>query len=143
MDRGHRCEPEALELFSKEMGIDEIDTTQFWISDDHEDIALSPDGVVDRETAIEVKCLSAAKHLQAFFEKKIPSDYEFQVLQYFIVNPDLQTLYFVFYDPRVTAKPLHWIEVKREEVEDDVATYLQFQLDTLKDIEALVEQLAF
>ena len=119
-ERGHRCEPVALQLFQQEMGIEYIDTEQFWISDDNEDIAISPDGVIDVETAVEVKCLSAAKHLQAYFEHKVPSEYEFQVLQYFIVNERLETLYFVFYDPRVTAKPLHWIEIHRDELEGEI-----------------------
>jgi hypothetical protein len=125
------------------MGFDSIDTTQFWVSDVSEDIAISPDGVIDVETAAEVKCLSAAKHLQAFFEQKVPSEYEFQKIQYFIVNENLQTLYFVFYDPRVTAKPLHWIEIRREDVEGEIEMYREYQLETLKEIGELVEKLAF
>lgn len=146
MERGHRLEGVALDLFTEQTG-KKLTRGVFCVSDDNDYIALSPDALIGSkgkfDGAVEVKCLSAAKHLMAYFEQKVPSEYEFQVLQYFIVNDKLKTLYFVFYDPRITAKPIHWLEIKRENMEEDIATYKQYQIDTLKEIETLTAQLAF
>ena len=147
MERGHRLEEECVQAFIQSTGIKLETDIGMWISDENENIAISPDAAVvsgDKyPIAFEAKCLSASRHIQALVEQKIPDEYEFQKLQYFIVNPYLETLYFGFYDPRVTAKPFHYIKVDRKDVKEDVATYLQYQIDTLKEVEAIVEQLAF
>jgi len=147
MDRGARLEEEALELFAKMIG-KELDTSiGLCVSDKNKGIALSPDALIKNgkkyTEAVELKCLSSAKHLMAFFEKKIPSEYDMQALQYFIVNEDLQKLYFAFYDPRVTVKPLHYIEINREDVAEDIETYTQYQIDVLKEIDQLLLDIAF
>ncbi len=146
MERGHRLEGDALKVFSEKTG-KKLTTGIFCVSDDDDNMALSPDALIGSRgkytEAVEVKCLSAAKHLMAYFEQKVPSEYEFQVLQYFIVNDKLKTLYFVFYDPRITVKPIHWLEISRESLQEDIETYKKYQIDTLKEINALIEQLAF
>lgn len=146
MDRGHRLEDEALELFSQETG-SKLEKGLFCVSDENPNMAVSPDALIKNKGkytgAVEVKCLKAALHLQAYFEKKIPSDYDFQVLQYFIVNPDLECLFFVFYDPRIAAKPMHYIPVFREDVEVEVEKYKEQELETLALVDKLVEELAF
>lgn len=147
MERGHRLEQEAIDKFSEITGLKVETDIGICVSDENPNIALSPDGLIKTKgkyaEAVEVKCLSAARHLQAYFEKAIPDEYEFQKLQYFIVNEDLQVLYFVFYDPRVTVKPLHFLEITREEVEEDIKTYLEYQKNVLKEVESLTAQLAF
>lgn len=145
-ERGHRLEPTAIELFSKETG-KKVEDIGMCISDENPNIALSPDGLIKNgkkyTEAVEVKCLSSAIHLQVLIEQKLPNEFIAQKLQYFIVNDDLQTLYFVFHDPRITVRPLHYIEVKREDVEKDIEFYKQYQLDTLKEIDELLEDFAF
>lgn len=146
MDRGHRLEDEALNLFTEETGI-ELEKGLFCISDENPNMAVSPDGLVkvgDKyPIAVEVKCLNTPRYLQAYFEKKIGSDYDFQVLQYFIVNPDLEILYFVYYDPRVTAKPMHYITVNRFDIEAELELYKAQEIEILKEIDNLVAELAF
>jgi putative phage-type endonuclease len=145
-ERGHRLEPEALEEFARITG-KKVEKVGLCVSDFNPNIATSPDGVIKNgrkyTEQCEVKCLSTPKYLQAYFEKEIPSDYEFQKLQAFIVNEDLEKLYFIFYDPRVTAKPIFWIEVTRDEVAEDIITYRKYQEDVLKDVELLAEEFAF
>ena len=68
--------------------------------DDDENIAVSPDGFIGTTEAVECKCLSSARHIEALLTRAIPSEYEYQVLQYFIVNDKLEMLNFVCYDPR-------------------------------------------
>lgn len=143
MDRGHRLEDEAMDLLEAEVGI-KFNRGVFAISDDSENMAISHDGLSeDEKTAGEIKCLSSAKHLQAYIEKTIPSEYEFQKLQYFIINPKLEKLYFGFYDPRIPTKPFHYITFFREDLEEDIAMYKDYQLQVLKEVDTLVSELAF
>ena len=90
-----------------------------------------------------MKCLSSPRHLQALVENKVPDEYEAQKLQYFIVNPKLNTLYFVFYDDRVRSNPLHIIEIHRKDLNDLPEKFLQFQLEQLEEVNKIVEELAF
>lgn len=146
MDRGLRLEDEAIAEFEKQTGL-EVEQDGVCVSDFSDQVINSPDGLIKENGkyvgAVEVKCISPARHLQAVVEKKIPSDFESQVVQYFIVNDDLETLYFVFYDPRVTAKPYYCIKVGREEVADKIEFFKNWQIDTLNEINKIVEELAF
>lgn len=143
MERGHTLEKEAIELFSEKKGIEVKTDIGLCFSDENPNIALSPDGLIGKNynEAVEVKCLSASRHLEAYFEQKIPDEYEFQKLQYFIVNEKLERLYFVFYDPRVTVLPIFWVEVNREDVEEDIKIYLDYQKNVLKEVDDLIAQL--
>lgn len=50
----------------------------------------------------------------------VPEQYRSQALQYFIVNPDLQTLYFSFYDDRVYGDLAHdYIPIPRDKISPD------------------------
>ena len=89
--------------------------------------------------AVEIKCLSTARHLQALIEQKIPDDYHFQVLQYFIVIDELEVLYFSFYDPRIVGHELVIIEVHRDEVQAEVEQWFNFQVEALEEINQLAE----
>jgi len=144
MDRGTRLEDEAIQMFKDKTGL-EVDTSLvIWQRDDNANIAISPDGFIDEENAVEVKCLSSAKHIEAYLTKKIPDEYEYQVLQYFIVNDNLQKLYFVMYDPRMPEHlQLHYFEVERETLQDDIETYKQYQIEKLAKIDEIINQLTF
>ena len=133
MERGSRLEKEAIERFEKETGNKVDGSLLLWTRDDNQNIAISPDGVVigkksSDEEAVEVKCLSASRHIEAYLTKAIPDDYEYQVLQYFIVNDHLKKLHFIFYDPRFATfsdpkrvtLDYFVIEVNRKEVQAEV-----------------------
>lgn len=142
MARGTRLEPEAIDKFMEVTG-NKVDTSLvLWCRDDNESIALSPDGIIGEKEAVEVKCLSSARHIEALLTQEVPNEYEFQILQYFIVNDKLEKLYMVFYDPRLLAKPLHWLEVRREDVQKDVEKYLQYQKETLDEVDQIVNTLS-
>lgn len=144
MERGNRLEEEAIKVFEKKVG-KKIDTSLvIWERDDNKSIAISPDGFIGETEAIEVKCLSSARHLEAYLTKELPSEYEFQALQYFIVNDKLNTLWFVMYDPRMPDNiKLHYFEIKREDKEEDIKKYLQYQKDKLEEIERIINDLTF
>lgn len=142
MDRGKRLEHEAIERFSQETKKKVNTDLVIWFRDDNEDIAISPDGFIGKTEAVECKCLSSARHLEAWITKEIPDEYEFQVLQYFIVNPQLKKLYFVFYDPRMPID-FFWIEVSRKDLQEQIDEYLALEFEVLKQVEEIEKQLTF
>lgn len=142
MDRGTRLETEAIEKFVETTG-KEVDTSLvIWTRDDNESIAISPDGFIGTDTAVEVKCLSSASHIEAWLTQEIPSEYEDQMIHYFVVSDTLQTLFVCFYDPRIPCKDFFWIEVSRESVKDKVAEYLEYETTTLAEINEIVATLS-
>ena len=146
MDRGLRLEDEAIEKFTEKTG-KKVERVGICAHDKYPSIINSPDGLIKDgkfyTEAVEVKCLSSPRHLQALVENKVPDEYEAQKLQYFIVNPKLNTLYFVFYDDRVRSNPLHIIEIHRKDLNDLPEKFLQFQLEQLKEVNKIIEELAF
>lgn len=143
MDRGNRLEDVAVEKFTERTGKKVNNELVLWERDDNPYIAISPDGMVIEElAAVEVKCLSSASHIEAFLTKEIPAEYEYQVLQYFCVNDELKTLYFIFYDPR-TPIEIFWITVERKDKEADIAFCLQSQIEALVLIKEYENKLTF
>lgn len=145
-ERGHALEREGIEALSSKIGID-FEQVGLCCHDEYPDIANSPDGLAKIEgkysVAAEVKCLSGARHIEAWHTKELDNSYRFQALQYFIVNPDLETLYFAFYDPRIASIPIHYLTLKREDFAEDIQKYFEYQVETLAVIDELVEQLSF
>lgn len=142
MDRGTRLQKKALERFTEITEKKVNDKLVLWTRDDNESIAISPDGVISETEAVETKCLASSRHLQTYFTNSIPDEYEFQKLQYFIVNDKLQTLYFCFYDPRIPVKDFFFIKVERKDIESDIQNYLAYQLRELAEVDKIVADLS-
>ncbi len=143
MDRGLRLEKEAIQIFEEKTGKKVNTDLVIWQRDDNQSIAVSPDGYISEKEAVEVKCLGSARFLEALLINKIPSEYEFQVIQYFVCNDDLKTLYFIFYDPRIVANPFFYFTVTREELKTKIAESLEFQRKTLAEIDEIILRLSF
>jgi len=144
MDRGHRLEEESIKRFEKETGKNVDTTLVIWVREDNASIAVSPDGSIDDDTeAVESKSLSSASHIEAYLKKEIPSEYDEQVIQYFIVNDKLTKLHFCFYDPSLMVKQFFYITVTRGEIQEKIEKYLEFQRKTLEEIEKIVSDLTF
>lgn len=141
MERGHELEPEAIERFEEATGKKVNTDLVIWEHDKYQYIALSPDGFIGKTEAVEVKCLSSARHIQAVIENQVPDEYRYQVIQYFIVNDKLKTLYFVFYDPRLRVKDFHVITIERSELADEIEELTMYQIAKLEKIDALVAEL--
>lgn len=142
MARGLRLEPEAIAEFEKLTGKTVKRDLLIWTSEFSDNIAVSPDGVVDDLEAVEVKCLSSARHIQAIIEKEFPDEYTLQARQYFVCNEKLQKLNFVMYDPRIVAKPIVVFEIMRSGVEPDVQESLAYELQTLSEVDDWVAELS-
>ncbi len=143
MERGSALEKEAIDLFSK-LHQKTVNTDQvIWTREDNVHIAISPDGYMEDgfviSEAVEIKCLASEKHMQAIIENKLPEEYEFQVLQYFIVNDDLETLYFFLYDPRLPDTcDQKCFKVTREEKQEEVTLYLAQQRKLIEQVQEYV-----
>ena len=149
MQRGTNLEPEAVQLFIDEMlevhgtPVEEWETgLVIWQHDIHTDIALSPDCYhIDGEIAVEVKCLNSGEHIKAFLTKEVPDQYEEQVVQYFVVNEKLETLYFVMYDPRMSVQSFFYLVVTRSAMQTKIDDYYTQQVNMLDRVNATVTNL--
>jgi len=143
MERGTELEEEAIKRFEAETGKTVDQSLVLWSRDDNPDIAISPDGVISDEEAVENKCLSSALHIKALLTNEVPDEYHEQKIQYFVVNEKLQKLYFCFYDPRLAVKQFFYITVTRDEVQNEVDYYLEVERKVLEDVARIVNQLSF
>ena len=143
MDRGNRLEPEAIERFQGEI-CKKVDTSLvLWSRDDYESISVSPDGIIGTTEAVEVKCLGSARHIEALLTNELPSEYEDQKLQYFVVNDKLKTLYWVFYDPRIPKKDFFYFIFHRKDLIKEIKAKFEMEKKILLEVEEAVNFLTF
>lgn len=133
-ERGKDLEEEAINEAERQLGLKLI-RGNVWQADDLNHIE-SPDAYTkDLKTAVEIKCLSSARHIQAICENRPPQEYYAEYLNYFLVNDDLETLYIFLYDPRFMLDHLKWhaFKLNRKDIEYDI--------ERLRDIDAYAEEL--
>lgn len=123
MEHGVLFEPQALEEYVKRTG-NNAQEIGFCIHDEFNYIAVSPDALVlengTYSGAVEIKCPSTKKHIEYIRQNKIPNEYKYQVLHYFVVCETVQWLDFVSYDPRLPKYNLFIKRVTRSELETDI-----------------------
>jgi len=146
MERGHQLEAEAVELAAKSLKLKNVKRDNVWMDEDNQNYICSPDAYEDSEKpswAMEVKCLSSARHIQAICEGEYPDEYKFQVLNYFLINDDLKTLYFVMYDPRFVVEKLQMkiFIIKRDEVEYEIERLRDVREEAENRINQLIKEL--
>ena len=149
MLRGQILEEEARELISEKLG-KQIIPGRVWQSEENEYMICSPDGEIVDDTgkvseAVEIKCLDSWKVVKAYYEKRPPLDYEAQIIQYFLVNENLQKLYFCIYSDVFTNPDLglQIFELKREDYQEKIELTGRVQNATLKLVEREVQKLMF
>lgn len=150
MKRGLRLEQTAADRFAKQYH-KRLEIVGCCVSDVDDRIINSPDRLVAPKIpdiyteAVEIKNLSNARHLQAIVENKVPDEFFTQQTQYFVVNEKLKILYFVFFNDRYRYKnlQLHVIKVTRESLHDWPDIMLRYQLVQLKEMDTILERLAF
>lgn len=137
MDRGLRLESEAIAIFELETG-KQVETIGFCEDESNPMIANSPDGLIGEDEAVEIKCLEGKGHIKMWLTNEVPDEYEWQVVQYFIVNENLKKLYFVGYNPDIPVHPLHIIEIERKEIDDKIYKAKKSQEVFLQEVEAIL-----
>lgn len=149
MLRGQILEEEARELISEKLG-KQIIPGRVWQSEENEYMICSPDGEIVDDTgkvseAVEIKCLDSWKVVKAYYEKHPPLDYEAQIIQYFLVNENLQKLYFCIYSDVFTNPDLglQIFELKREDYKEEIEIVKRVENATLELVEKEVQKLMF
>lgn len=145
MERGTRLQSESLALLSQQTGF-ELDTNPYtiWVHDQYNGIAVSPDAtVIGHPYAAETKSLSQASHVQAYLTQEIPKEYFPQALQYFVVNKELQKLFFCLYDPSVPPFPFFYITMERKDYAEQIAHQERELADIYHEITSVVTKLTF
>ena len=149
MLRGQILEEEARKLISEKLG-KQIIPGRVWQSEENEYMICSPDGEIVDDTgkvseAVEIKCLDSWKVVKAYYEKRPPLEYEAQIIQYFLVNENLQKLYFCIYSDVFTNPDLglQIFELKREDYREKIELTGRVQNATLGLVEREVQKLMF
>lgn len=155
--RGHILEPEAAKLFSERYKKPLVDG-YVWTDDKNIASYVSPDRAIIGEDgkiseAVEIKCLSSEKVLKVWWNKKhleagkndfwaIPSnEYQAQVIKYFMVNEELEKLYWVVYTDLIPKLELQVLEIKREDVASFIEDAKKVEDRTLKMLDDAEKEL--
>lgn len=113
----------------------------FCLSSEFNRLGLSPDGWVGSGGAIEIKCPSSKTHIKYIRQDKIPTEYIWQVSNYFVVNEDLEWLDFVSYDPRNVYYPI-WIKrVAREELDKEITQIRDIMLKFIPELDKQLKKI--
>jgi len=143
MARGTRLEPDGIAEFEFQTG-KSVEQVGMCENDENPVIAQSPDGYIkdtkDTE-AIELKSMGGKNHVKLWLTDEVPSEYKWQVVQYFVVNDKLKKLYFVGYNPQIPVHPLHIIEVLRKNVEDNIEEARIAQIEFIKEVDDIMSTL--
>jgi hypothetical protein len=117
MVRGYELEPLARQELSKYIGVELLECG--WLQcEEIPLLGISPDGISQDETiSAEIKCPASKKHTKTIYFDAIPIDYLHQCLQYFTVNPKLETHYFCSFRPE-SIKPLFVKKLTRDSLVD-------------------------
>jgi len=151
MARGHILEPEALAMFAEKTGKKLDKDSVVWISDDDENIYISPDGTITDKKgkckeAVEVKCLGSDAVVEAYLTGKPPKEYDAQIIKYFVVNQDLETLHFVIYTDVIPGLEMQIFDIHRKDVEPRIEDAREFEKAVMKliaDAAEKIERLSF
>lgn len=142
-ERGKDLEQEAINEAEQKLGLSLIRGNVWQVDDDTNHIE-SPDAYTkDLKTAVEVKCLSSARHIQAICENRPPKEYYAEYLNYFLVNDKLETLYVFLYDPRFLLEHLRTkaFKLSRKDLEYDIERMRDIDTQAELMISALCENL--
>lgn len=140
MARGHILEPEIAENFAKATGKKLDEDSVIWESDKNPNSYISPDRTItDKDgkvrEAVEIKALSSANVLEIWKTQQIPDEYMPQICKYFIVNEDLETLYWVVGTDLIPGLEIQIFTVKRADVQDKLREIEAFEALSLAMIE--------
>lgn len=155
--RGHILEEDAAKLFSEKYH-KKLDKGYIWMSDYNDGSYVSPDrSIVSSDgsirEAVEIKCLSSEKVLEIWYDRStltedasdfwaLPREYQSQVLKYFMVNENLEKLYWVLYTDLIPKLSLQVLEIERDDIENMLSEAMdveKYWLDELKKLEKVLE----
>ena len=142
MKRGNKEEPHARDLYEVLTG-NQVTQVGAVENSDYKYGLLSPDGLIDGEGALEIKCPNSSTHIKTIIGGKIPKTNISQVIWYFVILKDLQWLDFMSYDDRTPETTWFLARVTREElqtqIDDMIESYFLFETGIVKGLKILDE----
>jgi len=134
---GNECEGAARERYKFESGND-VDEIGFYELNDY--VGYSPDGVINDDGLLEIKCPKSTTQLHRFFEDLgLPKDYKPQV-QFGLLVTGRQWCDFVSYDPRLPDSSGYLIT--RIERDEEYIKDMQLRIDAFIETMIRLTQLA-
>ena len=111
MEVGSETEAEARRFY--EIANDcKVEQIGFVMRDD--DVGGSPDGLLDKDGLLEIKCVISSTHIETILSGKMPSLHIPQI-QGLLWVTDRKWCDFVSYDPRVLSQPMFCVRVERDQ----------------------------
>ena len=150
MARGHILEPEIAENFAKKYKKKLDEDSVVWVSDTNPNSYISPDRTItDKDgvcrEAVEIKALSSPNVLEIWKTQTIPEEYMPQIAKYFIINKDLEILYWVVGTDLIPGLELQVFECRREEFSrmlDEIEAFENLSLSMIDDDVKALDELA-
>lgn len=133
MDRGNELEPEARDRYIVATGnpVEQVGLIRRAPFKHH-----SPDGLVDADGMIEIKCVIPSVHVKTIIEDRVPLEYVKQI-QWGLAC-DRQWCDFVSFCPEIVSRPLF---IKRMLRDDKLITEIDREADLfLKDLNKIVKE---
>lgn len=135
---GIATEAEAKEAAAKLIGLD-IKPCGFYDHPEIDNFGATPDGLLDDDGLIEIKCPTTTTHLSWLLENKVPEQHKPQMSAQLLCT-GRRYCQFMSYDPRVPKRPILYkrfapSQQERDEVERAAVTFLA-------EVEALFERVS-
>lgn len=127
MEWGIETEAEAKEAASKLIGI-EIKPCSFYDHAEIDNFGATPDGLIDDDGLIEIKCPTTTTHLSWLLENKVPEQHKAQMTAQLLCT-GRRYCQFMSYDPRVPKRPILYkrfapSQAERDKVEQAAVLFL-------------------
>lgn len=125
MKWGVEHEDIAIWVYEQTHGV-KTEEVGFCLSEEFDFIGLSPDRLIKKGKkyvkGVEVKAPTSKTVVKYMVDKRIPPEYKWQVVHYFLVCDDLKFLDFLVFDPRIKENDLKLttISVTRKDMQDDI-----------------------
>lgn len=140
---GIEREPIARARFEEETGL-LVEEVSF-IKLNHMPVGCSPDGLIDDDAGLEIKCPTKAVHLQYLTSSEPPAEYLAQIMGCLFVT-DRKRWHFVSFNPDFPPElQMHHIVVQRDDLyirklEDELWRFTADVKATIRELEQMVEQ---
>lgn len=125
-------EGEASFAFEMETGLNTSEVG-YITNDRYKYAGLSPDRKISDSVFLEIKCPQPKAHIRMVLEGKPENNYMNQILWYFMVNEEIETVHFISYCPMVVNKEILLLEFNRDDLTKDiekmVSNYTKFEKD--------------
>lgn len=141
MQHGVDTEPEARAAYEYYQGVT-VEQVAFVHHPKIDHAGASPDGLIDGDGLVEIKCPNTATHLETLLGQAVPSKYETQI-QFQLACTGRSYCDFVSYDPRMPEnmrlfiKRLMRDDKRIGELEDEVASFLLEMAVKLSELNSL------